>query len=95
MFRHHTGGKNTVKGENAGNVLQKKLDEDNTQFYINLYIYFQRRAQAIMNINWDFTHEIKSSSGFCSALCCMGNSQSAGQVHLFARLTKPLYFTDE
>lgn len=44
MFRHHTGGKNTVKGENAGNVLQKKLDEDNTQFYINLYIYFQRRA---------------------------------------------------
>ena len=44
MFRHHEGGKNSIKGENAGNVLQRKIDEENMNFYLNLYVYFQQRA---------------------------------------------------
>ena len=72
MFRHHSSGKTSIKGENAGNVLQKTIAEDNTQFYLNLYLYFQRRAQSLRNINWDFVHEITSRGGFCGTLCCLG-----------------------
>lgn len=30
MFRHHTTGKTSVKGESAGNVLQKQIDNNNS-----------------------------------------------------------------
>jgi len=91
MFRHHQHGKN----KKAGKTLQEKLDDDNTRFYINLYQYFSERAQRIKNIDWDFTHEMTPQRGCMSFLCCTAGGQGASSVLVHARLTKPLYFTDE